>query len=277
VNTSKYKVHLLTKGFGSLANPGSAEHFLNILEGLGDTFQIERFSYSEPMKHDYDKVSFIRLWYNSETKNGFGTIMFRGKYFNGDITWDGFENKVSFAFALDEILKSKKTNTIVNFMKNIYLWSNAVYGYGRHSAQSQYMPGIDYKTCIANLTWMTLLGLPYVQMFGKEKILSAPCRVEEISENNYMLLTSDEPMFPNEELLALQNSIKIHLGERAFYKEEKNRPKVFTLEDIRAGKDRLDISNYQSPDFSAYPTKERSGGMVAVQRPDGGFDFHKTK
>jgi len=76
---------------------------------------------------------------------------------------------------------------------------------------------------IPDLYWGTVLGRPYVELFGRERILSSPAaQVEELTDGVfYLQLTDDirdlETRFDHVE--AVRQSIKEHLGRDAFFDE----------------------------------------------------------
>lgn len=95
----------------------------------------------------------------------------------------------------------------------------------------------------------SFFGLPYVEMFGRETIKTVPCLVEEIGADQFMFLTSEEPREETAELLAIQERVEKHLGKEVFFrhKEEDKKQKIFTMEEIRQGKDIPDTNGYRAP------------------------------
>jgi hypothetical protein len=111
-----------------------------------------------------------------------------------------------------------------------------------------------YETCIGGISWLTLFGAPYVEMFGKETLKTVPCIVEEFNEDQFLLLTSEEPIAATPELLALQERVRKHLGEDAFFRHEEKAKhlKSYTAEELQEGKDVADKAGYRAPDFAKW-------------------------
>jgi hypothetical protein len=81
------------------------------------------------------------------------------------------------------------------------------------------------KKCFLDLPWANVFGPVYVEFFGREKLLSAPCfQTVELGDGYvYLQLTGnvpeDEPAY--HECQAIKESVKRHLGSDAFYEREK--------------------------------------------------------
>jgi len=68
---------------------------------------------------------------------------------------------------------------------------------------------------LPNITWGTIFGEPYINMFGKEKLLNTPCyKTETIGEKAVFLQASESIFNPVEE--NIKNKIKKYLDEDAF-------------------------------------------------------------
>jgi hypothetical protein len=81
----------------------------------------------------------------------------------------------------------------------------------------------DLRKNIPNLPWATIFGTPYIEMFGRDRLLASPAAVvEELGADQvYVQLTpciSDlEVNF--EEFQAVRRRVKEHLGNNAFMRE----------------------------------------------------------
>jgi hypothetical protein len=77
------------------------------------------------------------------------------------------------------------------------------------------------QKCIPDLYWVTVFGAPYVEMFGKSKLLSAPVYKAEALSDDIVLLqltpsleaVQDAGVFGGKKAV-----VKEYLGEEAFYK-----------------------------------------------------------
>ncbi|NOU74269.1 hypothetical protein GC098_23215 [Paenibacillus sp. LMG 31458] len=84
------------------------------------------------------------------------------------------------------------------------------------------------------LHWINLFGKPYIELFGRDKLLSAPCyHVEELNKDVIALQLTENPFEPIPE--EDRRLVKQHLGEEAFvsdgftyryYEIEKKKTKV---------------------------------------------------
>jgi hypothetical protein len=70
------------------------------------------------------------------------------------------------------------------------------------------------------LHWINLFGRPYIELFGREKLLSAPCyKVEELAEGIIALQLTDNLFEPIPE--EMRASVKKYLCEQAFVESGK--------------------------------------------------------
>jgi len=240
-------VGIVIHGFRMLNNIKDVEIFQRMLKDLGSEFIPKRIGMYEPFKTPYTDEAVKNMWLNSPNElNGIGSLHFQSKTLSGYITWSpDNSNRLSFDISLSAL---KDHQRLINFSKQAFLWLNGVYGEGFHFTQIgvNYTPGYSFDKCIGGITWMTLFGLPYVSMFGKETIETAPCMVEEFAENCFMLLTSKEPREPDEEILERQQKVKLHLGEDAFYKGN--------IDEITPENKKI---IYRAPDLSGYWKKQK--------------------
>src|SRR4029077_11295862 len=81
-------------------------------------------------------------------------------------------------------------------------------------------PGMDLERGLPEIYWANFLGQEYVEMFGKERVYSAPCySIEPLSDGGALLLLSSSPLdYLNdpEGLDTRRSDIKKHLGLEAF-------------------------------------------------------------
>lgn len=78
----------------------------------------------------------------------------------------------------------------------------------------------DLPQRIPDLYWTTVFGVPYVEMFGEEKLLSAPVRLSERLSNGSVLLQLSEDLGDveqrSDEIERIRSTVKAHLGLDAF-------------------------------------------------------------
>jgi hypothetical protein len=80
----------------------------------------------------------------------------------------------------------------------------------------------DLKRRIPDLYWATVLGKPYVNMFGKEQLLSTPVyRAEALSQEMVLLQLSKElsdVSDPTDKFSSARQRAVLYLGETAFFR-----------------------------------------------------------
>lgn len=77
----------------------------------------------------------------------------------------------------------------------------------------------DLRAGIPDFCWAMLFGPPYVELFGRERLLTTPAaRVEELGDAIYIQLTSDIAHVAGrrDDYLAAQAAAKTHLNSDAF-------------------------------------------------------------
>lgn len=219
----------------------------------------KKIGVAEPIRTPFSMDKAREIWMESERPNKLnGGVMFKGWKTRGDIDWIYKDNAniISMTIELDLLLANNGVERFIEMSKKMFIWANGVYGYACHDTNTIYTPGLTHRTCIGGITWMTLFGPPYVKMFGKEVIQTVPCIAKEFAEDHFMILTSDKPIAQYPELAKIEDEVKKHLGEDAFCC--KHIPKVLSMEDLLAGKDRVSEEGYRSPDLSAYIKKNCS-------------------
>jgi len=82
----------------------------------------------------------------------------------------------------------------------------------------------DLQRRLPELLWATVFGPPYVGMFGREQLLSAPAsRVDSLSSDAVILQLSDALTDLEEHPREIENTrlrVKTHLGRDAFFQPE---------------------------------------------------------
>lgn len=274
-------IDMFIRGFGSPGDAQSAEEFLQMLQEAGERFVPTKLGLGEPLRTPYSIENAKKMWVESGENRPYGGILFKGPSMFGSSDWNNRDNSNSFSLTISSkfVMVDEGLKRFTTFAKKVFIWCNGVYGYTTHDLSSIYSPGLDYKTCLGGITWMNLFGKPYVKMFGREVIETAPCKVEEFAEDCFMLLTAEEPIRANPELLQIQEKVKNHLGKGAFCRPDTT-PKFLTMEDLRAGKDRPSTEGYRSPDLSTYlkdPGTKKDEGLIAVVNDDGTIKTYKVE
>jgi hypothetical protein len=276
---------MVLHGFRKLHNENHGLEFFHLLQEFGDSLTPQKIGISGEKYIIYDNLTARDVWFTAGKVykeysgiSGGGSVDYKGKkpnFYRGNITWDhnGY-NDIALYISMKYLKASVGYKKFLELIKKLFIWCNGFYGYSYHPSQSRihYTPKISYETCIGGITWLTFFGLPYVEMFGRETIKTVPCLVEEIGADQFMLLTSEEPREETAELLAIQECVEKHLGKEVFFrhKEEDKKQKIFTMEEIRQGKDIPDTNGYRAPDFAKYYGKTPSSSMYdTIEEPKG--------
>lgn len=274
-------IDMFIRGFGTPGDIESAEEFFQMLRETGEEYIPTKIGLGEPLRTPYSIESAKEMWMESGADRPHGGILFKNRWIFGSSDWSNRDNSNMFGLSIASKCVSTDTDVkrLVSLAKRLFVWCNGVYGYVRHESNSVYTPGLDYKTCLGGITWLNLFGKPYVDMFGRDVILTAPCKVEEFAENCFMLSTAGKPGRVNLELLEVQEKVKSHLGEDAFCRKGEV-PTFLTFEELRAGKDRPSREGYRSPDLSGYlkdSGMNKDEGLIAVVNNDGTITTYKVE
>jgi hypothetical protein len=275
------EIEMLIRGFGSPGEVKSAKEFFQILQEAGESFVPTKLGLGEPLRTPYSIENAKKIWVKSGENRPYGGILFKGPSLFGSSDWNNRDNSNSFSLTISSkiVMADEGIKRFITFVKKLFIWCNGIYGYTTHDLSSMYSPGLDYKTCLGGITWMNLFGKPYVKMFGREVIKTAPCMVEEFAEDCFMLLTAETPIRANSKLLEIQERVKDHLGRDAFCRLNEV-PTFLTMEDLRAGRDRPSTEGYRSPDLSEYLKDlgaEKDEGLIAVVNEDGTITTYKVE
>jgi hypothetical protein len=107
---------------------------------------------------------------------------------------------------------------------------------------AEVVEAIDLRKCLPGVYWANFFGPEYVEMFGREKMLSAPCwSVKELDDGGFLLLTSSSPLDPaNPESRQAQQRLRRHLGEEAFTYDQQAGVKRVPYFQVPAGREGRD-------------------------------------
>jgi hypothetical protein len=93
-----------------------------------------------------------------------------------------------------------------------------------HDMLTPFCPGLtthELRKHLPNLCWATVFGPPYVELFGRERILSAPASiVEEFAQNTICIQLSESLLdlqSKYDEVNAVRQAVKKHLNCDAFF------------------------------------------------------------
>jgi len=167
----------------------------------------------------------------------------------------------------DYLSKSGKVEEFLTLLKKLYIVVHSMYGnvflremFKEIDPHRRNRPaGIDLRRGIPDIFWANFLGPEYVEMFGVERISSAPCySVEHLPDGGALLLLSASPL---DYLADPENSdkrrieIKRHLGPEAFDEEGNN---------YRARVPRFRYEQERKLQRARYPGRTRGPDLLAT-------------
>jgi hypothetical protein len=87
------------------------------------------------------------------------------------------------------------------------------------------VPSVDLQRRIPDLYWATVLGAPYLNLFGNERVLSSPAYSSVRLSDNAVLLQLTEKLADVEQnyeaFCHVRSDVKTHLGKDAFFSPAK--------------------------------------------------------
>jgi len=122
----------------------------------------------------------------------------------------------------------KSVDEFISINKECYSVLHSTYGFVRlpemvktyKSSLGNMRLGIDLKRAIPDIYWANFLGPEYVEMFGRDVTLSAPCdKVEELYDGGVILILTSSPLDYIKDPRGfdrVRQRVKEHLGIDAF-------------------------------------------------------------
>ncbi len=215
-----------------------AVNVLNKINEYKKDFVPDVFGVYQPLKKKYNLSNIeecVKLWMNDECNENnaaenyvMGQLLMekkKGSKVKYLIMWQKDNqarfNCFSMSVEINYLEDHDCYNKFIDLCKELVVLIEPVHG----DILNQGFPGweapIDLKIRLPEINWMVFLGQPYIEMFGKDKILNTPCyRVEEVSQNIISLQTIKSVFndIPDD----VKNNIKSYLGEDAFVWEGKS-------------------------------------------------------
>jgi hypothetical protein len=106
-------------------------------------------------------------------------------------------------------------HSFLRLVRELAVIVDAVYGEVRNLSFPGWDLPFDLWKRLPDVAWATILGGPYVSMFGQTRVLSTPCsRVERLGPNHFWLEATNSPFEPVPE--DVRSMIRAHLGEESF-------------------------------------------------------------
>ncbi len=213
----------------SIRDRESGRRFLQLLVSAAPEYAPEKFNDYEPIKFRFDanKVDeALKCW-------GMSFLWRRIKPGTAGSALVGFQNthdKINLRLslkALDVPLVIRLFGAIQQAfgidLAYVHVRTDAdtadIDHYKTHWMPFQTLTTHDLREGIPDLPWATLFGPPYVELFGRDRLLTTPAaRVESMGEAVYVQLTDDpsDVAKKREDYLANQHAAKQHLDTDAF-------------------------------------------------------------
>lgn len=206
----------------------------NILEVINKSpFIPDIYGFNEPLKFKYDIKDITgptRVWMHEEVNKKLskynraaGSLMLESKneqrgFFH--FSWDKINgsprfNFTNFIVGVDYLRENDNYKEFIELYKKLVSIAEPVYGFITNNSLPNSRAPYNLKIRLPEIRWMNFYGKPYVEMFGKEKLLSTPCYKAEVIIEDIIAIQATEDLFVDisEEV---KGNIKIHLGEDAF-------------------------------------------------------------
>ena len=157
--------------------------------------------------------------------------------------WPKCEIPGWFSMSVDAgfFASSDNIQTFLEFATSIYRWGDMVHGYACHwqdFERKNTLPrptmiegkliatgGMDIRKCLPGIYWANFFGKSYVQWFGENTLISAPCfERRPLPNGGILLLSASTPLdYAKADAQRREWAMRRHLGEDAFF--DKNNPK----------------------------------------------------
>ena len=110
----------------------------------------------------------------------------------------------------------------LGFIKNLVELVNPVFGILQNMMTPQWDIPFDLSIRLPDIPWGSILGAPYIKLWGREKILKAPFyHIEELPSGHiFAQLTESilEPALPSD----IRKKIRLYLGDECFMEGKKS-------------------------------------------------------
>ena len=111
--------------------------------------------------------------------------------------------------------EATRLDQFIQLVKTLAGDINAVYGDVQNMAFPGWDTPLDLRVRLPDVPWLSFYGRPYIQMFGKVRIETAPFyKVQRLQSGHYLLQAGQSLWDPVPE--PTKDAIRKHLGEDAF-------------------------------------------------------------
>jgi hypothetical protein len=181
-----------------------------------------------------------------------------------------------------KILKTQEhVDELLDFSKDLCSTIQADYGFIAHTIQERRQsPVLTPAERLPGVYWANFFGRPYLEFFGRQKLLSTSCyRVRDINETLVLLQTAERPdsaeMLKNDLIV---NSVKKYLNQNAFagpkFPDEACSLPIFDFNDVRSHS--AIFSETDDLSISRLRHDLESRGYTLVSEVDGQLNFRDS-
>ncbi|WP_046213996.1 hypothetical protein [Paenibacillus wulumuqiensis] len=217
-------------------NKNFAEKALELMSNT-EEFSPKIFDRYKPLKKEFkleNMKEMLDIWMNEEAnKEGLkdeiatgiftaaGDKRYKVSYF---ISWKKIQYAHFNLFVMSanavQLIENNLLNDFMNKASEFIDLFEPTYGYMGFERNNGLYP-IDLQVRLPELEWITLLGKNYIDLFGREKLLSTPCyKIHEFNKNIIGIqLTESIDDMPSQEIMS---AVKRHLGVQAFVEAGRN-------------------------------------------------------
>lgn len=231
-------VDLTIMSLKDFENVELATNVIKKINEYGKDFIPNVYGLYQPLKDKYDPNNVnevVQLWMNEENNvnnvqdfYSAGQLLMekkRGHKVSYQMRWEK-DNQARFNFfnlSIDSkyIKNDNAFQKFISLCNDLILLLEPVHGEIVNLAFPGWEAPKNLQVRHPEINWTVFFGKPYIDLFGREKLLSTPCHsVHTIGENMIALQLTDslfEPIPPS-----VRSTVKKHLGEDAFVEEGKS-------------------------------------------------------
>lgn len=260
------KVNLFLLSLKNFQDEELSRSVISSINSCGNDFIPQKYDIYEPLKRKYSSENMndvVSLWMNYEVNQRYKqngekiaagqVVMQRKKKPELDylINWKKSSetqfNIFTFSVEIDYLKEPGNYLKYMSICKQFIKIIEPVYGEITNCSFPNYSQPVDIQIRLPEPQWMLILGKPYFDMFGKEKLLNTPCYGIEVIEDRIVLLQIDNDLF-SEVQQSQKDRVKYYLGESAFvwsgnkvlaYKNKENMTPKFDFSGVLFEEERI--------------------------------------
>lgn len=245
---SKMYAELFTPG--QLTDPAECRALLDALGRHVPSWMPHRYGWSEPPRHVYDPSKIDHFWSRPSGLD----VLFRnaGKYARGEVDrrvgpWDILTN-VEISGKAPQAEHGGVGGFLADCAKSIDISYAMAHVFSQEQAEAYYRAGAWYTLkpqygdkvkgsqrtfpyYLRDLYWANVFGPPYTELFGADRLRTAPAAVvTELREGYFYLQVTDSitDLYTPDAIpryRAARDAIKEHIGADCFYDAEATTPR----------------------------------------------------